>query len=239
MSQILDRIRKLFAHADSASAIGNQAEAEAFAAKAAQLLAEHKIDRSAVSLSEEPEEAIVMETVLTSDLLGIKTKGGWRSVLAEGLSRAYFVRLVIGNRDWKTGSYPVYVFGKASDREVFTYALQTLIAVIEEAGEKAAVGRRERTGYRLGFAVGICQKLRAERIEQERSSNPHAVVLASAREAVAKVVREAFPNTVKGRASRTTAHDAYAAGKADGAAHNFRRGVYGGKGSNLQLGGGR
>lgn len=41
--KILEKLRKLQAHADSAAEIGNEAEAEAFAAKVQELLTAYKI----------------------------------------------------------------------------------------------------------------------------------------------------------------------------------------------------
>ena len=49
--KMIDRIQKLLAHADSAKKLGNEEEAQAFAAKVNELLLKHKLSMSSVEVA--------------------------------------------------------------------------------------------------------------------------------------------------------------------------------------------
>ena len=57
MENVIDKLRKIMAHAASAREIGNLAEAEAFAAKAQELLLRHKLDMTEVEFAAESSRA--------------------------------------------------------------------------------------------------------------------------------------------------------------------------------------
>jgi hypothetical protein len=228
MSSIIEKVRKLFAHAESAGQIGNQAEAEAFAAKAQELMLQHKLDSELLTFTEdEPEEQVDIAELDARDLFGTKTVTGWRSVLFNGLAKAHFCRLI------RTSRGRVALVGAPSDREVVVYILTQLLRVAPGMAKRAVPDdgwrtRANRNAWLIGFASGINAKLREARAAATR--NPNAlVVLNRAQERVDAAFREAFPKTTAGgRITSRGSADAYKAGREAGRSHNIHHGVRGG-----------
>lgn len=238
MSNIIDKLRKLLSHADSARAIGNQAEAEAFAAKAAQLQDQHKIDESQLEITEDAGEMIDVHDFDLGDIYGTRTAVTWKSVLSKALSEAYYCKGIMIQKYYR-GPKVLRVYGKPSDRALFLYTFQTISEVIDRLSKNVGGARYERNAWRVGFAVGVATKLKAERLERERASNPHAIVLVDARKAVEDVMNAANPRQTQSKASVNPAgYKAYDAGVQAGKAHGLQRAV-GGTGSiGLRLGSG-
>lgn len=240
-TSILDKIRKLFAHAQSAGELGNQAEAEAFAGKANDLLIQHKLDVSLLDMTEaETEEQVDSVELGARDLFGISTISGWRQSLLTVLAKAHFCR------SCRIGTSTVAVVGAPSDREVVLYLLDQLLRVAPKLAAKAVPEpiswarstRRDRNAWLLGFVVGLRDKLAETRQAAER--NPNAlVVLNTAREKTDDVFERTFPRSRNVPGPRTTgAASAYAAGKAAGRSHNLTHGVRGGGGAASRVTGG-
>lgn len=241
VNAVLERVRKLFRHAESAGELGNQAEAEAFAAKANELLIQHKLDAAMLDYTEDqPEEAADVNEYDPRDLFGTKTATGWRSVLLNVVTKAHFCRAI------RLSSGRVAVVGAKSDRDVAMYLIDQLLRIAPKLAAKAIpeplshwhrTTRRDRNAWLMGFASGVGEKLRQAREAVEQ--NPHALVVLNTANAKTDVAfRQAFPQTQKARSSRFTGSaDAYAAGKAAGRSHSFTHGVRGGSAASRVTGG--
>jgi hypothetical protein len=174
-SEIIEKIRKLLKHSQSAEDIGNLAEAESFAAMAQKYMLQHKLDMSDIEAEDfklnEPIENVLLEpkdfgVKSSSD----KVKQNWFSILLFGLADAHFCRMVR-----KTGDNSYYIIGRKSDRDglvdITRYLVDTLYEVCEvEIIRQRAAGvlnssgvRKYRNGYRLGFASAISRRVRTER----------------------------------------------------------------------------
>lgn len=250
MSSILEKVRKLFAHAESAGQLGNQAEAEAFAAKAQALLDQHKIDAALVHLADDtPDELVDIQELGVKELYGTTGAAGWRNILFNGLAKAHFCRLI------KTCKGTFALVGAKSDREVVLYLLAQLLrvaprlaaeAVPEPISRYCRTTRADRNAWLLGFASGISAKLREAR-ERAQNTNPNALVLVSAQKRVDDAYRAAFPNARSLSGPRSYgAKAAFEAGKEAGRAYNVAQGVRGSRGAaghvtggSLRLGSGR
>jgi hypothetical protein len=234
MSSMIEKVRKLFAHAESAGQLGNQAEAEAFAQKASDLLIQHKIDASIIQQTDDtPDELVDVAELNARDIFGTKAAAGWRSALLNGLARAHFCRLV------RTSTSTYALVGAASDREVVLYLLAQLLRVAPDMARRAVpeplsywkqTPRADRNAWLLGFASGIIAKLHETRQAAERS--PYALVLVRAQDAADAKTRELFPQLVKRSAARSTgARSAFEAGREAGRSHNVSQGVRGSRGA--------
>jgi hypothetical protein len=235
---IIDKIRKLFAHAESAAQIGNQAEAEAFATKANELLLAHKLDATVIAFADDtPEELVNSEDIPNTELFGTKGNAGWRAVLFNAVAKAHFCRIVLS-------SGKVVVFGTPSDRAVAKWVFEQLEAAAPKLAAEAiptATGwdrtpRRARNAWLVGFAAGIHDKLLALRAEQVR--NPNALVIVNRlKEQVDGAVGDRFPRLTSARGPQVS-HNAFYDGREAGRAHNVQRGVGGSVRSPLALGAG-
>lgn len=234
MSSIIEKVRKLFAHAESAGKIGNQAEAEAFAAKANDLLIQHKIDSSIIQQTEDtPDELVDVVELHARHIFGTKKAAGWRSVILNGLAKAHFCCLI------RTSGQTYSLVGAASDREVVLYLLMQLLRVAPKMAQDAVPeplshGRRstrvDRNAWLLGFASGIIAKLREARQAAERS--PYALVLVKSQEATDAKVNELFPRLRNARVDASGgARSAFMAGHAAGRSHDVSQGVRGSRGA--------
>jgi Protein of unknown function (DUF2786) len=222
-----DKARKIKAMADSASKIGNEAEAQAFAAKLTQMMAEHNLGFSDLEWEEE------RKVVATKACYEVgKTKiMGWESLLASIIAEGNSVGIYI-----QTG----YTMGghKYSAQFVFvgletnvTAALKTMeylhpaakrIAHVEynkkyDALYAAKADRSCMKGYEGDFLLGFVVRLRErynELRESMRTTSCTALVRLSDALTVAKSALEEM-NLRKGskRDTSVTNFSAYADGK--------------------------
>ena len=176
MTSTVDKIRKMQAHAESAHKIGSEAEAQAFAAKIAELLETHKLQMSDIEFAAQDEEEPVGRNKIDYDAAGIPLTGKrtlWTEQLAGIIARAHFCRILIYRN-----SSRVTIIGRRSDSEVVTYMItlmyRTAVRLEAEAHkafrrELRADGRlrAEATGFRRAFLLGFVQRLR-ERYEEAR-----------------------------------------------------------------------
>lgn len=251
---ILDRIRKLLAHADSAKSLGSQAEAETFAAKAAEIALQHKLSLDAIEFEDEAAaDPIDTERVNTAELMGRRSTEGrclWQQGLLNTLARAHSCRiLVVSGRKFAT------LVGAGADREIVKY----LYAVLAKQGARLArahaktvrpvtpqeprpafgyawgyrrpTPRRQspETAFLLGYVEGIRLKLKAQRESTLSEAGQFAVVRVQTHEAL---VTARTNDLSSGSTLRNNTHirdsASYHAGKAAGASANLNGGLAGG-----------
>src|ERR1017187_8732928 len=91
-TSVMEKLRKLIAHEESARSMGSLAEAEAFAGRIAEMLTQHRLERSDVEVKAETAEPIGQDRV-TAEEAGVK-KGAqnvavaWQVCLARGVCKA-------------------------------------------------------------------------------------------------------------------------------------------------------
>lgn len=197
----LARIRKLLAQAEDPAA--TSAEAEAFNAKAAELMARHGVD-AALLAAADPQREVVGD--LTIELLApyAYEKGTLGSSVARGLRCSAVLRR---SRDGdRATSHALHLFGHATDL-VLAEMLLTSLLVQGTAeltrrpvprGEHAAAYRRT---WWLGFAGAVGQRLRAAEEAAARAAEPDfasagtstALVLADRAALADRSAAEAYP----------------------------------------------
>lgn len=179
---VIEKIRKLIAHADSARAIGSLAEAEAFGAKVSELLAKHKLEMSDV------EFAAVKETDPIARQYVHPREGGyrkvavrqwWRESLGSTIARAHFCRILV----YEKHNGLTFV-GRGADRAVAVHLFIVLGRALERLVERewrkaqkshrewqdalfpedrAEIGRVWKTSFLDGAVAGIGDRLRKAR----------------------------------------------------------------------------
>ncbi len=170
----LARIRKLLAQAEDP--VATSAEAEAFNAKAAELMARHGVDAALLAASA-PGHDVVGDLVV--DLLApyAYEKGTLGATVAQGLRCTAVLRKVRGQGET---TYSLHLFGHTTDLVLTEMLLTSLL--VQGTGEltRRPVPRGEHpAAYRrtwwLGFAFAIGSRLRTAEQAAARESEPDFV----------------------------------------------------------------
>lgn len=232
--KVLDTLRKLIEHSRSAHSIGNVAEAEAFAAKAAELLLRHKLNMTDVEFAQaEQDEPPIKEVLKHADLGTTHADGDatWTGVLLRAVAEANFCRSIRmpGYRALGLHAYDVLV-GRKSDCEsakaLFGYLCESCV----DAARNAATHQRWRatvdvtehfgtrrtfiSGFKVGFAQAIYRRLERKRAELKAGASEQALVRIDQMERrVEEKVRELYPEAREGPRRLTADQDGYLAGE--------------------------
>lgn len=93
IDKVIDKVQKLHAHAESAKKIGNEAEAQAFAAKVQELLTQYKLSMSDVEFARRDDEDPIDQAEVNLTKHGFRTKQvriEWQEMLAAVIGRSSF-----------------------------------------------------------------------------------------------------------------------------------------------------
>lgn len=173
VERVVDKVRKLHAHAESAAKIGNEAEAQAFAAKVQELLDHYKLSMSSIDWEKRDENDPIKMHMIDWTKYGRKVKRAriaWLESLADIVAAAYHCKIAV-----TPGTNYITLVGRGSDREVAEYMIAFLASALdrislEEYGKAydaaAAEGFPERArGFRDSFRQGFVRRLR-ERFDE-------------------------------------------------------------------------
>ena len=234
--KVIDKLRKLIAHEESARSIGSLQEAEAFAAKIQALLTEHKLDMARVVQTDLGDDKIEGEIAQEyfhpkdAGLPGGNTRNFWMERLAQSVAVGHFCRLLVMKR-----TTTLIFIGRPADRAAAIYVFTTLartamrLADIEAKKQpkapsymKPADAAVRTIGFKRSFYAGFCQaigdRLVAARAAAENTKTPTgqstALVLRRADTAVAQWMAQKLH---VGRSSSIGSnmhgsHDGYASG---------------------------
>lgn len=225
--QMLDKIRKLLAQAEDAAC--TEAEAAAFTAKAARLIADYGIDEALLASSDASRGGVGSRTIPMHAPYA-REKGTLLSAIATQLRCSAVLHQVPSYDDqWRrTNHFSVEVFGHESDlalvEMLFTSLLvqagRDLVRARPPRGERVSAFRRS---WWLGFAGAVNQRL--EEAEREAATAAEdrfaaagtsaAVVLADRVEAAELARREAYPHlrSIRRTLSGSGGQDGWAAGQ--------------------------
>lgn len=218
--RLLDRVRKLLAQAEDDSV--TPAEAQAFTAKAAALMAKYGIDRALLA-AERPETDQPADRVVELDTPWAREKAHLLSGLASALRCQC---ILLGGA--RTGSR-VHIFGYASDIDR-TDLLYTSVLIQMSHGlatarvpEWSSSPRAWRRSWLLGFATAVIARVRAaEHGAVTAATGPQAgdgqrtaLVLADRSLVIRRQVEDAYPVTRKARVTYSGSgyRDGYAQGQ--------------------------
>jgi hypothetical protein len=216
--RLLDRVRKLLAKAEAVGVTPE--EAQAFTAKAAELMAKYGIDRALLAArrpeTDKPDSRLV-------DIYN--PWGRVRAHLLCGLASVLRCQPILVTA--ADGTLRVHIFGYASDIErtdlLYTSVLIQMWhgLVAAEVPVRAASVRAWRRSWLLGFAAAVTARVQAAEQRAERSAavtadgpQDAALVLADRSLVIRRNVAAAYPHT---RTARTTyTGSGYGAGYAEG-----------------------
>lgn len=174
IAKVIERIRKLHAMAEGAAAVGNEAEAEAFAEAVQKTLTANKLDASVLE-AEEVEAVDPMKHEwfdFGTTVVGRKKRRiAWTERLAGHIARAHYVEVIVDSG----GSNAIMFVGRTSDVQTAMYMLKMLTRIGKEGADKAYRKERyhmwkadkmdEAHGFRSAFLYGYVDRL-GERLEE-------------------------------------------------------------------------
>lgn len=168
LDKILEKLKKLKAHAESAEKIGSTQEAEAFAAMFQQLLIKHKVSMTDLEVdAEEAEEPVDRFDLDWQDVKIRGTRIAWIERLAGIVARAYFCQILV----WPNSSR-ITLVGRQSDAAVAEFMIVTLTRLAEKLAKKefGVIYRQNRfaahgfkDSFLRSFIIRLDERLREER----------------------------------------------------------------------------
>ena len=205
--KMLARIRALLAKAEATTFVE---EADAFTAKAQELMARHAIDAAAVESSATPGGAragVAVKRLHIDDPYAEP-----KMYLLASVAQANSVRVV-----WNGRLSIATVFGFAIDLELvelmFTSLLVQATRAAADLGKTSRQARSAsfRRAFVTAYASRIGERLRQARVQAETEATSEygtalVPILASRRDAVDDAVNEAFPETTRSRPRAVDAH---------------------------------
>lgn len=170
--RIIDKIKKLIRHEQSARVCSTPQEAEAFAARIQELLIKHKIEMSEVRVDDEPEEKVGEETVAAGRTIrygrGASVPAA-DSRLMRVVAEAHFCQ-AIGIPQSNT----VLVVGAEEDRavavEMFRFLVGTMKRLARVEEEKTRARRHSVRKFKPYFYRGFTAAV-VRRYEEMRQTN--------------------------------------------------------------------
>jgi hypothetical protein len=162
---LIEMLRKLIAHQQSAAQLGNLAEAEAFAEKVSTLLRKHKLEMSELEYEAMKDEEVASHLV-THGGLGrpYRKHETWLETLSTAVAEANCCRVILAYRG---NSY--YIVGSETNRKVAEFLFVVLARAATRLSLEALRAHRKRTrrpaktfraSYLNGFALCIRDRLR-------------------------------------------------------------------------------
>ena len=209
---LLNRIAKLLNMAEGAKAIDNQHEAEAFAAKAQELMFKYKIEATELELKQQQDDNPMKEEFVDFSVHGVKprsTKMAWQQLIVAAVARANFCEIMT-IRDTNN----VWFVGRKLDRQIAIYVTHVLLSSAERL-VKQEYRRRKRlyggpgswskgfnSSFLMGFATAIKRRLDQDRLRmtQELTAAQRGVAVVrirTSREEIDAHIAIAFPEPSK------------------------------------------
>jgi len=233
---IMDKLKKLISHQESAAAIGSMQEAEAFAEKISELLLRHKLEMSDVEFYEfEVKEPIDKEKIDLGEL-GIKRthrRIPWQEFLAGYVARANFCRTLVSS-----GSNNIWFVRRTSDRQVcaylYGYLVRTITAEMNRQYSRAGRAGENIDGFRKGFIDGAIASLanrlqaphkKAEEMAELNGDKRALVIIQTAKQEVDAFIKATCKGSAGGigGSTRTSGSNGYNRGSRFGADVSLNR----------------
>lgn len=176
--KIIDKLKKVQNMAEGAKAIGNEAEAQAFAEMFERLLTKHKLTLSDIDFAKLEQEEPVIQHVPDWAAHGWEYKKAtaqWQNILARIVADAHYCQIIR-----YVGTNRFIIVGRKSDAEVAEYAIITLIRAADRIGRfeygkfyrqcQANGDVTEARGFRDAFMLGFINRLK-ERYNELKAGN--------------------------------------------------------------------
>jgi hypothetical protein len=193
--RVIDVLRKLIAHQRSAEKIGSLPEAAAFARKVQQLLEQHHLEMSDVTI--DPADAERWEAAA----FGLpRRRTSWLERIAASVAHTHFCRIIVIR-----GLSSFYLIGRPSDREIASF----MIVYLARAGRglceaELAISRRSnkriraaawRNSFLFSFATEIARRLFELKLTRRETHGEEGLVVLNRADAAAESFLAARPGT--------------------------------------------
>ena len=222
---ILETIQRLLALSGSP----NEHEAQLALAKAQEWMLRYNISMVEVESAEVGEKDWVEEELWSG---GARPPGPTRYA-AEVVQKCFFVRAVwVSRRDIYGFSKRLRIFGQKENvaiaRHVFVYLCRVFRQLWDAYRRENAAAPNQAHGFYLGLALGLADKLRAERevAEESHTSSQCNALVVCGRE-LDRRFREQYPRCRDGRSRDVKDTSAFGDGYDHGKAIELRKGVEG------------
>lgn len=239
-NKILDKLYKLKLKMESVRSIGNEEEAQLFAAKIQELLSKYKLEMGDVDFAQlDRTDPVKFQEIMPGEMLtaGIKPRQKrvtWAEIIADGVAYGHFCKFMV-----MQGTNVVCFIGRGSESQIAKHMFLILCATAEKLADEAygvrwkecaelgnvTRARGFRKSWLLGFAVRIKKRYYDLRqmVHFEQASNETALLrLDNSGLAIEAWVKENLPNsrtikrpaqTIKNSIGFNRGHEA--GGKAD------------------------
>lgn len=202
MSDMTDKVRKLLAKAERA---GTPEEAEAFAAKAQQLIIEHTIDTALLTDTDRDK--------ITNKMVKLSSYYHADYILWTGVGEANNIQYVVIEMPGTSVKH-VHVFGRHEDienTELIVTSLQVQMARLSRKLQPGFGSTKDRWNWHRSFRIGFAEAIHARMQEvvsmaskTAETDNPGALpVLRDRTVAAYESMRDKYPNVREGRRRRT------------------------------------
>lgn len=238
MEKLIDRIKKMHAKAESAKALGNEAEAFAFASAVSKLLLRHNLEMTDVEAAIQEQEDPVKAHYFDPTVFGLPKKKSrvlWSELLAAVVAEAHMCGILPVH---KTNTF--MIIGTRQNRQACEFMIVFLTRYAVEHSEKdyvryfyecKALGDvRQARGYKAGWLMGFCTRLsmrykadKKQILAEVQIKNPHALMrLQHQLVKVAEVTDILATKTVRKPQGRDLDKDGSSRGIEDGMEHGDR-----------------
>lgn len=164
---LLDRIAKLQAKANGTT---NQAEAELFAAKVAELLAKHNLDEAMLRARDADRE----QGPIGKHPFGKRVPDAWRERIMSGVARLYFCRILITTRNGRADPHSWTFVGREHNAVVAKAMAEYLFATVKRMAREYSPYKAEQSNFRKGAGDRLYNRL-YEMAEAQRAEQPGGV----------------------------------------------------------------
>jgi phosphoribosyl-ATP pyrophosphohydrolase len=191
MEKLVDRIKKMHAKAESAKALGNEAEAFAFASAVSKLLLKHNLEMTDVEAALAMKEDPVKAHYFRPEVFGFKRKKTrvlWSELLAHVVADAHMCGILPCH-----ASNELMIIGTRQNRQACEFMIVFLTRYAEEHAEKDYVtyfyrmkyegdvtkARGYKAGWLMGFVSRLAERYKADKmqvIKEAEQVNPYALV---------------------------------------------------------------
>jgi len=233
--EMIEKIKKLLAKADSAKEIGNIAEAEAFAIKAQQMMLQYNIDRAKL-LAETGQKYQMNEFHIDWAGKTNRHESDWVKELVISVAFGNLCKPII-----LSNSRPgfVAVLGQKHNVELVEYIVDQLVERARPMAKevfKDYRGMEKRNtfirGFLRGFAIGLKDKYMEEISKAKQqydadNTNPMGLMIINNGEVLAKFVNQKYPHLGYAKSTRLSGSGGYEKGKIAGKNINISKGVGG------------
>jgi hypothetical protein len=244
---VLERIRKNLRMAESAEKLGNQHEAEAFAAMAQKMMLVHQVEMSDLEVANQDRN-----DPLGTEYFNIATAAGWRP-FRQKKREQWLMTLVSAVCDAHTCKFwyvpntkTIRIIGRGANRDAVKYVLTVLARESDKMADRhERVSRNEarkgglpmpvepKRAFLFGFADAIQDRLyqERERFKKEyRSAGTALVRIDTEAAAVTEFAAKLGGKAGSGLQRKVIDRASYAAGERAGKSANLSKGVGAGKG---------